>query len=222
MGNKNFVSVNFKLKIKSIFNLTVTLNRYFIIYKPYKMLSQFVGSLAEQRKLNALNFGFPIGTNAVGRLDDESEGLLILTTDKTLTKRLLHPDKKHSRTYMVQVEKIVNEQTLHCLKTGIEILIKGQNRPYTTLPCDVRIIDKPKNLPFRENTLREDLPQTWLEFKLTEGKNRQIRKMCRIVGHKCKRLIRTKIEDLDLETMQPGDVEEIEQKKLFKLLNLGN
>ncbi len=183
------------------------------------MVSQFVSS-HEQRKLDELDFEFPQGTNAVGRLDDESEGLLILTTDKTLTKRLLHPDKKHSRTYIVQVEKIVNELTLLRLKTGVEILIKGQNRPYTTLPCDIRIIDKPKNLPGRENSLREDLPQTWLEFVLIEGKNRQIRKMCRIVGHKCKRLIRTKIEDLDLGTLQPGDVREIEQKELFKLLKL--
>jgi len=197
------------------------LNRYFIIYKPYKMVSQFVSS-HEQRKLDELNFVFPEGTNAVGRLDDESEGLLILTTDKTLTKRLLHPEKKHSRNYIVQVEKIVGELALNCLKTGIEILIKGQNRPYTTLPCQVTVIEKPKNLPFRENSLREDLPQTWLEFVLTEGKNRQIRKMCRIVGHKCKRLIRTKIEDLELGNMVPGEVKEIEQNNLFELLRLDN
>jgi 23S rRNA pseudouridine2457 synthase len=185
------------------------------------MVSQFVSS-HEQRKLDELNFVFPEGTNAVGRLDDESEGLLILTTDKTLTKRLLHPEKKHSRNYIVQVEKIVGELALNCLKTGIEILIKGQNRPYTTLPCQVTVIEKPKNLPFRENSLREDLPQTWLEFVLTEGKNRQIRKMCRIVGHKCKRLIRTKIEDLELGNMVPGEVKEIEQNNLFELLRLDN
>ena len=184
------------------------------------MLSQFVSPIPEQRKLSELNFNFPLETNAVGRLDDESEGLLILTTDKTLTKRLLHPNKKHSRTYIVQVEKIVNGATLQRLITGVEILIKGQNRPYTTIPCEVTIINKPKNLPFRENSLREDLPQTWLQFTLTEGKNRQIRKMCRIVGHKCKRLIRTKIEDLDINTMQPGEVKEINETELFKLLKL--
>ena len=121
------------------------MNRYFIIYKPYKMVSQFVSS-HEQRKLDELDFEFPEGTNAVGRLDDESEGLLILTTDKTLTKRLLHPEKKHSRNYIVQVEKIVGELALNRLKTGIEILIKGQNRPYTTLPCQVTVIEKHKKL----------------------------------------------------------------------------
>ena len=188
------------------------MNRYFIIYKPYKMVSQFI-SPYEQSKLGDLNYNFPQGTNAVGRLDDESEGLLILTTDKALTQRLLHPEKKHTRSYIVQVEKIISQEALQQLNTGVQILIKGQNRLYTTQACQVTIINKPKSL-------REDLPQTWLQFILTEGKNRQIRKMCTAIRHKCRRLIRTKIEDLDLGTMQPGDVVEIEQEELFKLLKL--
>ena len=183
------------------------------------MISQFV-SPYEQRKLGELDFDFPQGTAAVGRLDNESEGLLILTTDKTLTHRLLNPEKKHTRGYMVQVEKIVEEKTLEKLRSGIDILIKGQNRLYTTLPCTVNLILKPKRLPEREKSLGENLPQSWLEFILTEGKNRQIRKMCKAVRHKCRRLIRTKIEDLELGNMQPGEVREIEQEKLFKLLKL--
>ncbi len=195
------------------------MNRYFIIYKPYKMVSQFV-SPYEQSKLGELKYNFPQGTNAVGRLDDESEGLLILTTDKTLTQRLLHPEKKHTRSYIVQVEKVISEEALQLLNTGVQILIKGQNRLYTTQACQVTIINKPINLALRPKSLREDLPQTWLQFILTEGKNRQIRKMCTAVRHKCRRLIRTKIEDLELGTMQPGDVIEIEQEELFKLLKL--
>ncbi len=195
------------------------MNRYFIIYKPYKMVSQFVSPYL-QNKLGDLDFIFPQGTNAVGRLDDESEGLLILTTDKTLTQRLLHPTNKHKRNYTVQVEKIISDENITKLNTGIEILIKGQNRLYTTQACVVTRIDKPENLALRDKTLRDDLPQSWLEFELTEGKNRQIRKMCSAVRHKCRRLIRTKIENLELGIMQPGDVKEIEQKELFDLLKL--
>ena len=129
-----------------------------------------------------------------------------------------HPNK--IRQYGKTQPAIVVEETVNKLSSGIEILVKGKKSSYVTRECLITIIDKPKNLPGRENSLREDLPQTWLEFVLIEGKNRQIRKMCRIVGHKCKRLIRTKIEDLDLGTLQPGDVREIEQKELFKLLKL--
>lgn len=182
------------------------------------MISQFVSPYV-QRKLGELDFNFPEGTNAVGRLDDHSEGLLILTTDKTLTKRLLHPDKKHKRNYIVQVEKVISEESLEKLRNGLEIIIKRKGL-YTTLPCEVNLIEKPKNLPEREKSFREGLPQSWLEFVLTEGKNRQIRKMCSAVRHDCKRLIRTKIENLELGDMRPGEVREMEQKELFELLLL--
>lgn len=194
------------------------MERYFIIYKPYKMISQFVSPYV-QRKLGELKFDFPEGTNAVGRLDDDSEGLLILTTDKSLTKRLLHPTRKHKRNYIVQVEKEINESALNKLREGIDIMVKRKGL-YTTLPCEVNLIEKPKNLPPRDHTFREELPQSWLEFVLMEGKNRQIRKMCAAVRHDCKRLIRTKIENLELGDMQPGDVKEIDQQKLFELLLL--
>ncbi|MCW3076773.1 MAG: pseudouridine synthase [Bacteroidetes bacterium] len=182
------------------------------------MISQFV-SPYEQRKLGALAFDFPDGTNAVGRLDDESEGLLILTTDKTLTQRLLHPDKKHSRGYIVQVEKKVNDETLNKLRSGVEILVKGRG-VYKTQPCKINIIEKPDFLPLREDPLLDRIPHTWLEFILTEGKNRQIRKMCKGVYHKCCRLIRTRIEDLELKGMKSGEVREIEKEELFRLLRL--
>ncbi len=196
------------------------LNRYFIVYKPYKMISQFV-SPYDQRKLGELDFDFPEGTNAVGRLDDDSEGLLILTTDKSITKRLLHPDRKHKRNYIVQVEKKIGEEALNKLRNGIEIIVKRKGN-YVTLPCEVNVIEKPKDLPERAHAFREELPQSWLEFVLMEGKNRQIRKMCAAVRHDCKRLIRTKIENLELGDMKPGEVREIEQKELFELLLLTN
>jgi len=182
------------------------------------MISQFV-SPYDHRLLGDLDYTFPVGTNAVGRLDDDSEGLLILTTDKSLTKRLLHPQRKHKRNYIVQVERKVEAEAIKKLSDGLDILIKKKGT-YTTLPCEVNIIDKPKNLPDRAHTFKEFLPHSWLEFVLMEGKNRQIRKMCSAVKHDCKRLIRTKIEDLELGTMQPGEVKEIEQKELFALLKL--
>ncbi len=182
------------------------------------MISQFV-SPYEQRLLGDLDYEFPEGTNAVGRLDDHSEGLLILTTDKTLTKRLLHPERKHKRNYIVQVERVVNEETLKKLSTGVEILVKRKGN-YLTQACEVHLIEKPANLPARDKPFKEYLPQSWLEFVLTEGKNRQIRKMCSAVRHDCKRLIRTKIENLELGDMQPGEVREIEKDKLFELLLL--
>lgn len=194
------------------------MDRYFIIYKPYKMISQFV-SPYKHNLLGDLDFDFPKGTNAVGRLDDDSEGLLILTTDKSLTKRLLHPERKHKRNYVVQVERTVTEEAIHRLRNGLDILIKKRGI-YTTLPCQVNVIEKPADLPERAHAFKEFLPHSWLEFVLTEGKNRQIRKMCSAVRHDCKRLIRTKIEDLELGAMRPGDVREIDQERLFALLKL--
>ena len=188
------------------------MNRYFIIYKPYKMVSQFI-SPYEQSKLGDLNYNFPQGTNAVGRLDDESEGLLILTTDKALTQRLLHPEKKHTRSYIVQVEKIISQEALQQLNTGVQILIKGQNRLYTTQACQVTIINKPINLALRPKSLREDLPQTWLQFILTEGKNRQIRKMCKTLGYEVVTLCRTKIDAVELGTLKAGEKVEFTVKE---------
>lgn len=192
--------------------------RYFVIYKPYKMVSQFVSS-HKLRLLCDLEYTFPEGTNAVGRLDNDSEGLLILTTDKSLVGKLMHPDKKRSKRYVVQVEKIVSEEKLNILRNGMDILVKGKG-VYHTKPCDVNIIDKPTYLPERGHAFREDLPQSWLEFVLKEGKNRQIRKMCSGVRHDCKRLIRTHIEDLDIIGMKAGEVREMGQEELFRKLNL--
>jgi 23S rRNA pseudouridine2457 synthase len=182
------------------------------------MVSQFVSSHSV-KLLGDLDFDFPEGIHAIGRLDSDSEGLLLLTTDKSMTKRLLHPDLKHKRTYIVQVEREVKEEALQKLRSGIEIKVK-QRGDYFTQPCEVNIIDKPKNLPERGHTFREDLAQTWLEITLMEGKNRQIRKMCSGVRHDCKRVIRWSIEDLKLNNLQPGEVREMEQEELFKLLKL--
>lgn len=182
------------------------------------MVSQFV-SPHKKQLLCHLNFNFPEGTHAVGRLDEDSEGLLLLTTDKSMTRRLLHPDKKHKRTYVVQVERKVKDETLQTLMNGVEIKVQSRGN-YFTKPCVIKAIDKPDYLPPRGHAFREDLPQSWLEITLTEGKNRQIRKMCSAVKHDCKRLIRIEIENLSIKGMHAGEVKELEQVELFKLLNI--
>lgn len=192
--------------------------RYFVIYKPYKMVSQFI-SPHKLRLLCDLEYDFPEGTNAVGRLDNDSEGLLILTTDKSLVSKLMHPDKKVEKRYVVQVEKVITEDKLNQLRSGVDILVQGKGE-YHTKECEVNLIEKPAYLPPRGHEFRADLPQSWLEFVLKEGKNRQIRKMCTAVRHDCKRLIRTHIADLSVIGMQPGEVKEISQEELFKKLRL--
>lgn len=193
-------------------------NRYFIIYKPYKMVSQFI-SPDNVNLLGDLDFDFPEGTHAIGRLDNNSEGLLILTTDKRVTKLLFQSEVAHKRTYLVQVEKIVGPEALQKLRTGIPIRISG-DLFHTTVACDVDIVERPLNLHPREHEFRLDLPQTWLKMTLTEGKFHQIRKMVSSVYHDCKRLIRISIEDLELGNMRPGEVKEIEEKEFFKLLHI--
>ena len=193
-------------------------HRYFVIYKPYNMLSQFV-SPYPHRLLGDLDFDFPPGTHAIGRLDEHSEGLLILTTDKTLTRRLLHPEKKHLRHYLVQVQHKVEPATLDRLSQGLEIEVKRKGI-YHTQPCEVRLINEPLNLPEREQPPHNFIHYSWLEFILTEGKNRQIRKMCKTVKHRCQRLIRTRINNLELGAMQPGQIVEIQQEELFEKLLL--
>jgi 23S rRNA pseudouridine2457 synthase len=195
-------------------------NRYFIIYKPYKMVSQFI-SPDNVNLLGGLDFNFPEGTHAIGRLDNNSEGLLLLTTNKRVTALLFQSETPHKRTYLVQVEKHLTPERLKELQTGIEIRIKGGGY-YKTQPCDVEIVEKPADLPSRGHAFREDLPHTWLSITLTEGKYHQIRKMVSSVYHHCKRLIRVSIEDLELGTMQPGEVMEIEEEEFFRKLKIDN
>lgn len=184
------------------------------------MVSQFI-SPDNVNLLGQINFKFPEGIHAIGRLDNNSEGLLILTTNKRVTSLLFMSDVPHKRTYIVQVERIMTQETLEKLRNGASIRVKGGGY-YQTTPCDIEIIERPKNLPAREHEFREDLPQTWLRMTLTEGKYHQIRKMVSSVYHDCKRLIRVSIEDLELGDLQPGGVREIEEEQFFKLLKIDN
>ena len=194
-------------------------NRYFMLHKPYNMLSQFVSPYPHHRLLGEVAFSFPPGTHAIGRLDEFSEGLLILTTDKRITKLLLHPNKQHKRRYVVQVQNIVSDETIEALTSGIDIQIK-QRGDYTTLPCIVNRIEQPTNLSDINKSYLDKIKHTWLEFILTEGKNRQIRKMCKAVKHPCKRLIRTHIQDLAMGDLKTGEVKELDKKYFFDCLGI--
>ena len=181
------------------------------------MLSQFIGG--QGRMLGELGIEFPEGTHPIGRLDNHSEGLLILTTNKKITKLLFQGDEPHRRTYLVRVYREVSDETIEKLRTGVTIRIKG-NLDYLTTPCEVERIEEPENLFPGGYEYRESLPHSWLRITLTEGKFRQIRKMTRAVGHPCQRLIRVSIENLVLGDLPPGEVREVGEVDFFEKLRI--
>ena len=192
--------------------------RYFIINKPFNMVSQFV-STHDVRLLGHLDFDFPEGTHAVGRLDNNSEGLLILTTNKKVTSLLFLSDEPPKRTYLVQLNNTLSVENLKRLQSGIDIRIKTGVH-YTTTPCEVRVITNPEELYDLGDRLTAWPPFTWLLMTITEGKFHQVRKMVAAIHHRCKRLIRVSIEDLTLGDLEPGGIKEIDEKEFFMLLKI--
>ncbi len=195
-------------------------NRYFIINKPYNMVSQFV-SKEEVGLLGDLDFDFPEGIHAIGRLDSLSEGLLILTTNKRVTKLLFQGKAPHKRTYIIRVKNKVSPENLELLRTGVTIKVKG-GVDYLTPPCEVDIIPEPEYLFPHQLELRDYVPHTWLSMSLYEGKFHQVRKMVSAINHPCKRLVRTSIENLVLSDLEPGCVRELEEENFFDLLQIDN
>jgi 23S rRNA pseudouridine2457 synthase len=190
---------------------------YYIIYKPYKMISQFTSS-HKKKCLGELGFKFPKDVYPLGRLDENSEGLLILTNDKNLNSRLLKPEFEHSRIYLVQLQGVVTNEAIKQLEAGVIIALDAG--PYLTKSCKAKQVKKPESLPPRGHPVSDRLPTSWIELTLTEGKFHQVRKMTAGVGFPCLRLIRIAIEDLRLETMQPGDVRELKRDAVYKRLSI--
>ncbi len=182
------------------------------------MVSQFV-STHEVGLLGDLDFKFPEGTHAIGRLDNHSEGLLLLTTDKRITRLLFQGAQPHSRTYLVQVKNHVSDEGLQQLRTGVTIKIKG-GEDYVTPSCDVTIEADPGVMFSSGYTLRKDVAHTWLRITLAEGKYHQVRKMVAAIHHRCKRLIRVSIEGIHLGDLMPGEVREMGEKEFFEKLKL--
>ncbi len=192
--------------------------RYFIVYKPVNMVSQFV-STHQVNLLHQLDFAFPEGTHAIGRLDQNSEGLLLLTTNKKITKLLFQGVVPHQRTYLVQVKNKVEPAIVEKLANGIDISAPNGSL-FKTTPCLVKWVNPPVGLSAVDKPLHPKVQTTWLEITLTEGRYHQVRKMVAAVNHKCIRLIRTSIENIKIDRMQPGDVLEMEEEKFYQLLNL--
>jgi len=196
----------------------MNVNRYFLLNKPMNMVSQFI-STHQVQLLSNINFDFPEGTHAIGRLDQMSEGLLLLTTNKKVTKLLFQGTHPHVRTYLVQVKNKVNQDTLKQLRNGVAISApNGSN--YTTAPCKVDIIEPPKALWDNGVQLHENQQSDWLRIQLTEGKFHQVRKMVATMHHRCIRLVRWSIEELTVESIAPGEVKEVSEAYFFKALNL--
>ena len=192
--------------------------RYFVLNKPYNMVSQFVSS-HKVRLLCHLQFAFPEGTHAIGRLDKDSEGLLLLTTDRRITRLLFQSKVPHFRKYLIQVRGEVNEAVVEQLRNGVPIPV-AEETSYVTKPCEVEHVQEPVGLFSNGNELHERVPRSWLTISLTEGKYHQVRKMVQAVGHPCKRLIRLSIEDIELEDMQPGEIRELNQEDFYRRLRL--
>jgi 23S rRNA pseudouridine2457 synthase len=181
--------------------------RYFIIYKPFNVLSQFTSS--EGKPVLKDFFSVPKDVYPVGRLDFDSEGLLLLTNDKQLNHRLLDPKFAHEREYWVQVDGAIDNPALQMLRSGVTINIDG--KPYTTRRCQVETFDSAPMVPERNPPIRRraHIPTSWIKMILQEGKNRQVRKMTARAGFPTLRLIRYRIGGITLDGLQPGEMREI-------------
>ncbi|OQP67013.1 pseudouridine synthase [Niastella vici] len=192
------------------------MHRYFIIYKPYQVLSQFTSEEGKQT-LKAF-FNVPADVYPVGRLDHDSEGLLILTNDTTLNHRLLNPSFAHEREYWVQVDGNMHEKALQELQKGVTITINGAK--YKTRPCKATRFTNTPAVPDRNPPIRyrKDIPTSWISLVLTEGKNRQVRKMTAQTGFPTLRLIRYRIGGITLDGLLPGELREMNKNDIYTRL----
>ena len=192
------------------------MNHYFIIYKPYLVLSQF--SAVEEKQTLADFFEVPKDVYPVGRLDHDSEGLLLLTNDKELNHRLLDPKFAHEREYWVQVDGAIDNLAVQQLQKGVSINVDG--KLYSTKPCIASLFTEEPVVPERNPPIRfrKEIPAPWIRMILTEGKNRQVRKMTAKAGFPTLRLIRQRIEGISLGAMQPGDMIRLDRSIVYQKL----
>ncbi len=186
--------------------------KYLLLYKPFNVMSAFTD--AEGRQTLA-DFVAVKGVYAAGRLDYDSEGLLLLTDDGEVIHRLTDPEFDHPKTYLVQVEGVATEAQVQQLREGV--VLKGER----TKAAEAEIVQGAPPIPFRK--VRDYHPTTWLRVVLREGKKRQLRRMTAAVGLPCLRLVRVGIGPLGLDTLQPGQwrtLSEDEETSLFKLIKL--
>ncbi|ACB77083.1 pseudouridine synthase [Opitutus terrae] len=183
------------------------------LHKPYGVLSQFTPEPGSRWRTLA-EFGLPPAVYPLGRLDADSEGLLLLSDEPGLNTRLLNPDQAHRREYWVQVERVPTDAALAQLQRGVKI------GDYATRPCAARRLDPAPTLPPRDPPIRarKNVPDCWLALELIEGKNRQVRRMTAAIGHPTLRLVRVRIGDFALGKLAVGQWRELtadERKSVF-------
>lgn len=179
-------------------------------YKPYGVLTQFTDR--ERRPTLADYIQVP-NVYTAGRLDLDSEGLLLLTDDGVLKARLLDPENGHPRTYLVQVERIPDADALQRLREGVQLA------GYRTRPAAVESLETPPDLPARDPPIRfrKNVPTAWLRLTLTEGRNRQVRHMTAAIGYPTLRLVRVAIGPIRLDGLAPGEWRDLTAAELTAL-----
>jgi 23S rRNA pseudouridine2457 synthase len=179
--------------------------QYILFHKPYGVLSQFT---PEDGAKSLAEFQLPKGVYAAGRLDKDSEGLLLLTDDGPLIEKILNPNNEKTKTYWVLVERVPSEEALEKMRKGLKI------EDYVTKKCEVKILSPQPEVPQRDPPVRfrKSVTDIWLEIKIVEGKNRQVRKMTAAIGHPTLRLIRMSIANLELQDLKPGEWREIRKE----------
>lgn len=183
------------------------IHRHFILHKPYGYLSQFVYELKRKKKLLGELFSFPPRTMAIGRLDEDSEGLLLLTTDGKVSEIIR--SKKVEKEYYAQVDGIITQAAVDELKTGVVIGFNGIK--YKTKPCFSSLILNPPDFCDRGKKIRDERhgPTSWVSITVTEGKFRQVRKMTSAVGFPTLRLVRVRIGNVNINQLKSGEVVEV-------------
>jgi len=184
------------------------MHQHFIVYKPYGYLSQFIYELKRPKKLLGELYDFPENTMAIGRLDEDSEGLLLLTTDGKMSEMVR--SKKVEKEYYVQVDGVITPKAIAELKKGV--LIGFDGKKYLTKECEAHIVNEIPNFPQRAKKIRDERhgPTSWLSITINEGKFRQVRKMTSAVGFPTLRLVRVRIGNIHLNNLQAGEVLELD------------
>ena len=191
------------------------MHKHFILNKPYGYLSQFIYQLKRNKKLLGELYDFPEGTMAIGRLDEDSEGLILLTTDGMMSE--LVRSKKVDKEYYVQVDGIITQEAIDKIQNGVEIGFKGSK--YKTKPCNAFLISEVPNFGERGKKIRDERhgPTSWASITLNEGKFRQVRKMTSAVGFPTLRLVRIRIGNVYLNDLKSGEVNEITASQILNL-----
>jgi len=194
------------------------MHRYFIIYKPYQVLSQFTSEGGKRCLADVCDVAKDV--YPVGRLDYDSEGLLILTNDTKLNHLLLDPKHKHEREYWVQIEGLITQEALKQLRSGITISVDGKE--YKTAQSKADLFETSPIVAERRPPIRfrKNIPVSWISLSLIEGKNRQVRRMTAKVGFPTLRLIRYRIEKITIQGLLPGDIRELSKQEIYKKLSL--